>query len=252
MEPEPSCPLLPSLSLHSLPSCPPLSPPSISFGTPVTVYHVGDRYLLWDIDHIARLRSFGKMAVTAIGSCSTKTATRGKAAALPVMLSDEETCALIGAGWARVVDAVGNDIANPMAPLLAATAEPSGNFRACRRLVFRDLWTRGYLLTNGIKFGCDYLCYRADPTAVHAAFMVVVEQEGNGIRPLSLTAVARVATTALKIAVVAWADSRAGTVRYAAFKRMGPGTAIFKDSNAEEHVLDEEKRSSELAGEPLL
>lgn len=219
---------VPSLSAASIV---PLAPADVTI-EPVTICKAGDRFFMWDGAEVARLRYFGRVACTAIGSCPTKSSTRGKAAALPVMLSDEESCALIGAGWARVVDATGEPV-DASAHLAAGVAGDENGHRAQRRLVWRDLWTRGYSLTNGIKFGCDYLCYRADPTAVHAAFMVVVVKEGVGIRPLSLTAVARVATTALKIAVVAWADPAAGTVRYAAFKRMGPGTAIFADARAQ-------------------
>lgn len=215
----------------SSPSIVPLGPADVSLPEPVTLCKAGDRFFMWDGSEVARLRYYGRVACTAIGSCPTKSSTRGKAAALPVMLSDEESSALVGAGWARVVDATGEPI--DASALLAAgiAGDPTG-IRAQRRLVWRDLWSRGYCLTNGIKFGCDFLCYRADPTAVHAAFMVVVLKEGSGVRPLSLTAVARVATTALKIAVVAWADPLAGTVRYSAFKRMGPGTAIFADAQA--------------------
>lgn len=25
--------------------------------------------------------------------------------------------------------------------------------------VFRDLWTRGFFVTSGLKFGCDFLAY---------------------------------------------------------------------------------------------
>lgn len=214
------------------PFAPPLAPPGLVFGPPVTVCKAADRYFLWDAADVSRLRQRGRMAVTAVGACPTKTATRGKAAALPVLLNDEEVSALVGAGWARVVDAMGATVDDVPEVLAAIVAEDPCGVRAQRRLVFRDLWTRGYCLTNGIKFGCDFLCYRADPTAVHAAFMVSVVREGSGVKPLNLTAVARVATTALKIAVVAWADTLAGTVRYAAFKRMGPGSAIFRDDIA--------------------
>jgi tRNA splicing endonuclease len=198
----------------------------------VTVSNAGDRYFLWDAFEIARLRTRGHMAITAIGSCAVKTSTRGKAAALPVMLSDEEVCVLVEAGWARVVDAAGADIPDISQRLAHVVAAAPFGQAALRRVAFRDLWLRGYCLTNGVKFGVDYLCYRDDPTAVHAAFMVVVLREGCGVRTLSLTAVARVATTALKIAVVAWVDPVSGSCRYAAFKRMGPGSAIFQDSNA--------------------
>jgi len=201
-------------------------------GTAVSVSNAGDRYFMWDASEIARLRTRGHLAITAIGSCALKTSTRGKTAALPVMLSDEEICVLVEAGWCRVVDSSGLEIPGVSSRLKSLVVGCPTGQQALRRLAFRDLWLRGYCLTNGVKFGVDYLCYRDDPTAVHAAFMVVVLKEGCGVRTLSLTAISRVATTALKIAVVAWVDTAKGTVRYAAFKRMGPGSAIFQDSSA--------------------
>ncbi|VDN19148.1 unnamed protein product, partial [Gongylonema pulchrum] len=38
----------------------------------------------------------------------------------------------------------------------------NSNFRV-RLNTFRDLWRRGYYLTCGLKFGCDYLAYEAIP-----------------------------------------------------------------------------------------
>lgn len=35
-----------------------------------------------------------------------------------------------------------------------------------RLTTFRDLWRRGYYLTNGLKFGCDYLLYVNKPEKV--------------------------------------------------------------------------------------
>ena len=242
--PASAAPLLSTAASAEPPPLPPLS----TIGSPVRVVASGGHFFMWDIEEVARLRVQRRLAVTAIGSCAVKTSTRGKAAALPVMLSDEEVCALVAAGWAAVVDASGGPLPDVAGALAAQVAAEPWGARALRRAAFRDLWARGYCLTNGIKFGCDYLCYRDDPTAVHAAFMVVVLREGCGVRTLSLTAVARVATTALKIAVVAWVDPGRGTVRYAAFKRMGPGSAVFRDGQAAAAGGGEEGAGGEEGG----
>jgi hypothetical protein len=88
--------------------------------------------------------------------------------------------------------------------------------------------------------------------------MVIVAAEGEGIALLDLVARSRVATTALKVCVMAWADPEisiddtkkeadlvGGTVRYAAFKRMGPGTAIFSDSEAMKAGAERHKQLGE-------
>lgn len=230
---------------------------TVDIGGPVTVFKAGNKFLMWSPAEILRLRSKGHLAVTPIGMCSVKTATRGKAAAVPVMLSDEELYTCWQNGWARVLDESGKqfDVGGYLRQSLSC--DVTGEM-LLKRIVFYDLWSKGYCCTNGLKFGVHYLTYRGDPTSVHAAFMVIVSREGDGIATLDLVARSRVATTALKICVMAWADTSStsgvhasddasasglptggagtvdGTVRYAAFRRMGPGTAIFADAAAQE------------------
>ncbi len=207
------------------------------------------------------------MAVTPIGLCMAKVSTRGKAAAVPVVLSDEELFTAWVNGWVRAVDERGDPC--DVGKHLALVAEVDPSVRA-KRAVFYDLWRHGYAMTNGLKFGVNFLAYRGDPTAVHAAFMVIVVEEGAGIAILDLVARSRVATTALKTCVVAWAGDQGAaetpssssssvlltpvhrlacaTVRYAAFKRMGPGTALFADDAAQEAARVRDEQYFEAGG----
>lgn len=41
-----------------------------------------------------------------------------------------------------------------------------------KRLVFEDLWEKGYYLTSGRKFGGDFLVYLGDPVTFHASYIV--------------------------------------------------------------------------------
>ena len=207
--------------------------------------YTGAQCLIWSAADCARVRSIGRLCVSPIGLCSAKLATRGKAAAVPVVLNDEElwVCCAVATHWRVTVLDMRTGRAVPAASILgaAAAADRSG-FIHVRRLVFADLWQRGYRCTSGLKFGCDYLSYTADASQVHAAFMVIVRRErddgadgggaGGEISPLDLVAKSRVATTALKICVMAYGDTRTGRVRYAAFKRMGPGSAVFRAASA--------------------
>jgi len=43
-------------------------------------------------------------------------------------------------------------------------------------LIFCDLWHKGYYITEGSKFGADYLVYSGDPSCFHAQFLVLVKQ----------------------------------------------------------------------------
>lgn len=234
------------------------------FGAPVAVQKSADRFFVWSVPDIVKLRVQGHLAVSPIGACPTKTATRGKAAAAPALLSDEELYIGSSCGWLHVTEAGSGaevDIASHMLSLLTSQSHSK---RSLRCAVARDLWSSGYRLTNGLKFGCDFLAYRADPSMVHAAFMVIVVPAHEGIAPLDLVARSRVASAALKTCVIAWVDAAAAAsaaravlaprsasaasaaaaaataasapaptvpvVTYAAFRRMGPGTAIFADS----------------------
>ncbi|VDM50485.1 unnamed protein product [Toxocara canis] len=73
-----------------------------------------------------------------------------------------------------------------------------------RRLcVFRDLWRRGYYLTDGLKFGCDFLLYVNKPSAVHAKYMVQCVDASCSIRPLDMAALSRVASQVNKLILLA-------------------------------------------------
>lgn len=43
---------------------------------------------------------------------------------------------------------------------------PKSSIFRIRLNTFRDLWRRGYYLTCGLKFGCDYLAYESVPGEV--------------------------------------------------------------------------------------
>jgi len=224
-----------AVSPHEGPSMPAIG------GEPVDILYNGSVCMVWNPSHCARLRALGRLCATPIGLCSAKIATRGKAAAVPLLLNDEElwVCCMVATDWAiRILDSRTGalvDRAALFAKAAPVAADADAGFRHARRLVFADLWRRGYRCTNGLKFGCDYLSYTADASQVHAAFMVIVRQddgEDADIAPMDLVAKSRVATTALKICVMAYGNTRTGAVKYAAFKRMGPGSAVFQAASA--------------------
>ena len=43
----------------------------------------------------------------------------------------------------------------------------------CKYQVLRELWLKGYYITPGHKFSCDFLAYEGDPELYHAKYMVV-------------------------------------------------------------------------------
>lgn len=193
--------------------------------------------LLWSAEGCIRLRSVGRISVSPVGQCSVKVESNGKAAAVPVILSDEELTLIAALGWARFIDAATGVALEPAAVLAASLASAScaPTTARLRRVAFLDLWAKGYRMTSGIKFGVDWLTYRGDPTSCHAAFMVTVLPAGAPVAPLELIARSRVATTALKICAFAYvqlppggdAAAAAPSVSYQAFRRMGVGAVLI-------------------------
>lgn len=70
--------------------------------------------------------------------------------------------------------------------------------------IYKDLWQRGYYITNGHKFGADYLVYLGDPIAYHAVFLVhCLESMNEMIHSTAIVAFGRLATAVKKRAVLA-------------------------------------------------
>ena len=217
-----------------------LAKASFDLGPPiqaaVTKSAAGYIPLAWSATDCIRLRGVGGISISPLGLCPTKVATNAKAAAVPAALSDEELYLAHKLGWVVCTDAVTGkpfDAATALDHALSAARDVEQRQRMLlKRAAFMDLWIRGYRMTSGLKFGVDYLAYRSDPSVCHAAFMVRVLRAGTDITPLDLVARARVATTTLKTAVLAYVDLTDWSVRYEAFKRMGPGQAVFAAASA--------------------
>ncbi|XP_023016653.2 tRNA splicing endonuclease subunit 34 [Leptinotarsa decemlineata] len=72
-----------------------------------------------------------------------------------------------------------------------------------KRNVFRDLWERGYYITQGAKFGGDFLVYFGDPICHHAIFIVKCVDNLKLLSPSELVALGRLGTSVKKKAVLA-------------------------------------------------
>ena len=43
----------------------------------------------------------------------------------------------------------------------------------CRMFTFKDLWNNNYYISEGSKFGGDFLVYCGDPVKYHAKYIVI-------------------------------------------------------------------------------
>lgn len=73
----------------------------------------------------------------------------------------------------------------------------------CRYAVYCNLWGKGYYITSGAKFGCDYLAYPGEPTKYHSHFIVIVMPSKMSCSPHQLLAYGRLASAVKKTVVFA-------------------------------------------------
>lgn len=76
----------------------------------------------------------------------------------------------------------------------------------CR--IFEDLWSRGYYVSLGHKFGGDFLTYVGDPILYHAVFIIhCVEDIRKELNSTEIIAYGRLGNSVKKRAVLASLDS---------------------------------------------
>ena len=221
---------------------------------PIRIFLSGERLLVWEPRHIYALRCQHRIMGCLVGALPSN---KRQAAQLgpPLALSLEEALLAAEEGFAEVVDCASGSTSAAAPP--EAAVPPSSGFcttptaceewrtaplpamppvelsrlveasrRQAHARVFRDLWSRGWVVTTATKFGADYLVYPGDPMQHHAAHTVHVAQPTQPLQPLHLVAASRLAHDAKKSAVVAHCGGGGGggaesVVRYACIQPMG-------------------------------
>ncbi|MFP3951155.1 MAG: tRNA-intron lyase [Candidatus Bathyarchaeia archaeon] len=64
--------------------------------------------------------------------------------------------------------------------------------------VYRDLRDKGWIVTPGIKYGCDFAVYRHGPGIDHAPYIIQIMVEGEHITATEIVKAGRLATTVRK------------------------------------------------------
>ncbi|KAI6656709.1 hypothetical protein LOD99_16013 [Oopsacas minuta] len=72
--------------------------------------------------------------------------------------------------------------------------------------IYKSLWKEGYYITEGSKFGGDYLAYPDDPIRVHSTHVVVVKEGCELFTPRDLIGGGRVANKTNKNLLYATLD----------------------------------------------
>ena len=91
----------------------------------------------------------------------------------------------------------------------------------CRLFTFKDLWNNNYFITEGSKFGGDFLLYSGDPVSYHAKFIVICLHSSKEIenekRMQDLVARSRLGTCVKKTILFSWLEGE--DVKYRSLKR---------------------------------
>jgi len=73
--------------------------------------------------------------------------------------------------------------------------------------VINDLWTKGYCITDGSKFGGDYLAYPGDPGLHHAKYIVQVRFAKEKFSAALLSVYCRMSSSVNKTFLMAFVES---------------------------------------------
>lgn len=81
-------------------------------------------------------------------------------------------------------------------------------FPNCKReklkyAIFKDLWHKKFFITNGNKFGGDYLVYYGDPCKFHAQYIIICKYHDETFKAAELAMYGRVGSNAKKTVVIA-------------------------------------------------
>jgi tRNA-splicing endonuclease subunit Sen34 len=70
--------------------------------------------------------------------------------------------------------------------------------------IFRDLWLKGFFITGGDSFGCDFLTYPGDPMYYHASQIIHVIDSNQQFDVKFLISCARLSVSVNKKCVFAY------------------------------------------------
>lgn len=83
--------------------------------------------------------------------------------------------------------------------------------------VFENLRDKGYVVTPGIKFGCDFAVYIHGPGIDHAPFLVKVLLDNEKITSIDIVLAGRLATSVKKQFVLAIVNQKQGSLKFVGF-----------------------------------
>jgi tRNA-intron endonuclease len=80
--------------------------------------------------------------------------------------------------------------------------------------VYKDLRKKGFIITPGIKFGCDFAVYKDGPGIDHAPYIIQIKKPNTEITAPEIVKASRLATTVRKSFIIAILEEQ---IRYIEF-----------------------------------
>jgi tRNA-intron endonuclease len=167
---------------------------------------IENRIVIWDIEESRTLFRNGYYGKP-VGISKPK----GSDFDVPIVLDLIEGCYLVERGELSIVSKLGKTIS--VRRIKTLCRKQYDNFDA-KYLVFRALKEKGYIVSPGIKFGCDFAVYERGPGIDHAPFLISVYVPATNITATSIVLSGRLATTVRKQFILACPKLKQGQVYF--------------------------------------
>jgi tRNA-intron endonuclease, archaea type len=170
---------------------------------------IENRIVIWDISHSRTLFGSGYYGKP-LGIQKPK----GTEFDAPLVLDLIEGCYLVEKNKLKVLDIDGKPV--PFARIKKICKKQYVDFDA-NYLVYQNLREKGYIVTPGIKFGCDFAVYEQGPGIDHAPYLVQVFRATDDLAATGIVLAGRLATTVKKQFILAIPKVNKKKVDYVGF-----------------------------------
>src|SRR5690242_16341435 len=170
----------------------------------------GNRIIVWDISDSKRLYGSGYYGKP-IGVPKPK----GVEFDAPLVLDMMEGCYLAEKGRLKILQMDGRPVA--LGEIKKMCKRQYVDFDA-KYLAFCDLRDKGYVVSPGIKFGCDFAVYERGPGIDHAPYLVQVFEQNENLTATGIVLFGRLATTVKKQFILALPRFKEDKVEFIGFE----------------------------------
>jgi tRNA-intron endonuclease len=132
----------------------------------------------------------------------------------PLILDLIEGCYLLQNGRLAVHNASGRPVS--VKKILHICKKEYADFDR-KYMVFQTLRDKGYIVSPGIKFGCDFAVYERGPGIDHAPYLVQVFKPSDHLTATGIVLAGRLATTVKKQFILAIPNLREKTISFVGF-----------------------------------